>query len=302
MRRRRPRQADALQQAHGRARAFAAQAQVVARSAPARSAPGERPRSPADRRCRRAPRAAGAGAQTTLMAPRSAGSGRARSSSASTCRHRCGRAAPRARPAATSKRRRRAPGAPKVLVTCERVKLCICWPLPGGRARPPGRRCRSGPRSRARISGWLSTTPPGRTAGKAAWLQRTSCTAGEPSSSAAAGCDQRMWSIRSLGRKRAVGDAVAVEIEGRVVGPVVAAPLEAPFDVARAHVFHLVAVADEGVAGQRVALRAGGEVDADLAALEAVVVDQVAVGVVDEGAFLGVPPRTRLPLTSALLA
>ena len=39
---------------------------------------------------------------------------------------------------------------------------------------------------------WLSVTPPGMVAGKLDWLQRISCTAGEPVSRAAAGCDHRM--------------------------------------------------------------------------------------------------------------
>src|SRR5829696_9767184 len=57
--------------------------------------------------------------------------------------------------------------------------------------------------------------------------------------------------------------------------------------MAGSDVLHLVAVPDEGVADELVALRAGGEVDADLAALEPVVAEPILVGVVDEDALLG---------------
>src|SRR3546814_16197464 len=58
-----------------------------------------------------------------------------------------------------------------------------------------------------------------------------------------------------------------------------------PFDAAGTDILHLRLVADEGIAGDAVPLRAGGEVDADRAALEAVVVDAVHMGVVDEQAL-----------------
>ena len=63
--------------------------------------------------------------------------------------------------------------------------------------------------------------------------------------------------------------------------------------MAGADVLHLVAVPDEGVADDLVALRAGGEVDADLAALEPVVPEPVLVGVVDEHALLRTDARAR---------
>src|SRR3546814_15308835 len=58
-----------------------------------------------------------------------------------------------------------------------------------------------------------------------------------------------------------------------------------PFDAAGTDILHLRLVADEGIAGDAVPLRAGGEVAADRAALEAVVVDAVHMGVVDEQAL-----------------
>ena len=46
-----------------------------------------------------------------------------------------------------------------------------------------------------------------------------------------------------------VGDAVAVEIEGRVVAPVIAASALRPIEVARTDILDLIVVADEGVSG-----------------------------------------------------
>ena len=51
-----------------------------------------------------------------------------------------------------------------------------------------------------RISGWLSITPPGSSAGNADCDQRTSCTAGEPIKSFAAGWVHSTWSMLSFGR------------------------------------------------------------------------------------------------------
>src|SRR4029079_13967072 len=82
-----------------------------------------------------------------------------------------------------------------------------------------------------------------------------------------------------------VGDAVAIEIERRIVAPVVAAAALRPVEIAGADILHLVAVADEGVAGDLVALGAGREMHADAAALEPVVAKLVVVGVVDKDAF-----------------
>src|SRR3546814_8481283 len=68
-----------------------------------------------------------------------------------------------------------------------------------------------------------------------------------------------------IGAIGCIGDAVAVQIEAGVVAPVVAAPPCAPLHVTGADVLHLGAIADEGVAGNAIALGAGGEVDADRA-------------------------------------
>ena len=77
-----------------------------------------------------------------------------------------------------------------------------------------------------------------------------------------------------------------LQVEGRIVAPVVAAPLLRPVERARADIHHLRLVADEGVAGDRVALGPGGEMDADMATLEPVAGEAVLVGVVDEHAFV----------------
>src|SRR5690606_39171991 len=90
--------------------------------------------------------------------------------------------------------------------------------------------------------------------------------------------------VGAVGR---IGDAVAVEIEGGIVGPVIAAAVLGPVEIAGADVFHLHLIGDEGIAREGVASGPGGEVDADAAAFEAVVAHLVAVGVVDEEAFVG---------------
>ena len=82
-----------------------------------------------------------------------------------------------------------------------------------------------------------------------------------------------------------VGDAVAVEIERRIVAPVISAASLRPVEVAGPDIFHLVAIADEGVAGDFIAFGAGREVHADAAAFKPVVAELVVVGVVDEHAF-----------------
>ena len=71
-----------------------------------------------------------------------------------------------------------------------------------------------------------------------------------------------------------------------IVAPVIAAAVLRPVEVAGADILHLVAVVDEGVAGDLVAFGAGREMHADLAAFEPVVAKPVLVGVVDEDAFL----------------
>ena len=58
-----------------------------------------------------------------------------------------------------------------------------------------------------------------------------------------------------IGAEHRIGDAVAVQVEGRMVGPEVATAFMAPLDMLGADVFHLLAVADEGVFGQHVAFR-----------------------------------------------
>ena len=55
--------------------------------------------------------------------------------------------------------------------------------------------------------------------------------------------DEVIWA------ERRVGDAVAVEIEGRVVAPVIAASALRPIEVARTDILDLIVVADEGVSG-----------------------------------------------------
>ena len=90
--------------------------------------------------------------------------------------------------------------------------------------------------------------------------------------------------VRAVGH---VGDAVAVKVEGGVVAPVVALAVVRPFVVARADVHDLGLVVDESVAVVLVVGRAGGAVHAEGAAFKVVVVEAVAVGVVEEDAFVG---------------
>src|SRR5204863_6480861 len=89
-----------------------------------------------------------------------------------------------------------------------------------------------------------------------------------------------------------IGDAIAVEVERRIVAPVVAAAALRPVEIAGPDIFHLVAVADKRVAGDFIALGAGGEMNADAAALEPVVAEFIVIGVVDEDAFLGAAANT----------
>ena len=90
--------------------------------------------------------------------------------------------------------------------------------------------------------------------------------------------------VRAVGH---VGDAVAVKVEGGVVAPVVALAVVRPFVVARADVHHLRLVVDEAVAVVLVVAGACGAVDAQGAVFKVVVVEGVAVGVVEEDAFVG---------------
>lgn len=71
------------------------------------------------------------------------------------------------------------------------------------------------------------------------------------------------------------------------IAPVISAASLRPVEVTGADIFHLVAIADEGVAGDFVPFGAGREVHADAAALKPVVAELVMVGVVDEHAFSG---------------
>ena len=137
-----------------------------------------------------------------------------------------------------------------------------------------------------RISGAVSITPPGWIAGNRDCAQRTTCTAGLFSSSFGGGRppdDLIHEVVRTIG---GAGDAGALEVERRVVAIVIAAPAHRPVQHARADIHDLRAVVDERVAGDRVALGAGGEMHADPAALEPVAGKAVLVGVVDEHAFV----------------
>ena len=90
--------------------------------------------------------------------------------------------------------------------------------------------------------------------------------------------------VRAVGH---VGNAVAVEVEGGVVAPVVALAVVRPFVVARADVHDLRLVVDEAVAVVLVVGGACGAVDAEGAVFKVVVVEGVAVSVVEEDAFVG---------------
>ena len=90
--------------------------------------------------------------------------------------------------------------------------------------------------------------------------------------------------VRAVGH---VGDAVAVQVEGAVVAPVVAVPVKRPFDEAGADVHDLGLVANVGVVVDAAVRRAGGGMHADGAVTEMVVVEAVLVGVVEEDAFVG---------------
>ena len=83
----------------------------------------------------------------------------------------------------------------------------------------------------------------------------------------------------------AITDAVAVEVECRVVAPVIATPVKGPLDVAGTYVFHLSAVVDERVPEDPVVLRTCGKVDARISILETVNVKIIAVGVVYKQTF-----------------
>ena len=83
-----------------------------------------------------------------------------------------------------------------------------------------------------------------------------------------------------------IGDAIAIEIERRVVAPVIAAAMNRPVERARPDIFHLIAVVDEGVLGDDIMLGAGGEMDADFATLEPIASKLVEIRIVDEDAFL----------------
>ena len=81
------------------------------------------------------------------------------------------------------------------------------------------------------ISGALSRTPPGSVAGKRDCAQRITWTAGLVTSRRACGRGPHHPVddvVRAVG---GVGDAVAVEVEGGVVGPVVAAAVRGPVEV-----------------------------------------------------------------------
>ena len=88
-----------------------------------------------------------------------------------------------------------------------------------------------------------------------------------------------------VGPVRHVADAVAIEVEAGIVAPVIADAVVGPLDVASADILHLRRVADEAVARDDVAFGAGGEVDADGAALEEIAADRVAVRVIEEDAL-----------------
>ena len=90
--------------------------------------------------------------------------------------------------------------------------------------------------------------------------------------------------VRAVGH---VGDAVAVQVEGAVVAPVVSVPVKRPFDEAGADVHDLGLVANVGVVVDAAVRRAGGGMHADGAVTEVVVVKAVLVGVVEEDAFVG---------------
>src|SRR5690606_23610834 len=79
-----------------------------------------------------------------------------------------------------------------------------------------------------------------------------------------------------------VAQAVFVAVPAQVVAPVVAAPADRPLLGPYGDVLDLLRVADEGVAGNTVVFRAGGQMDTQIAALEVVVLDGVEQRVVDE--------------------
>ena len=84
-----------------------------------------------------------------------------------------------------------------------------------------------------------------------------------------------------------IGDAVAVEIERRIVAPIIAAAILRPVEIATAYIFDLVPVVHEGIPYEIVALGSCGKMNADLAALKPVVPKHVAVSIVDEDTFFG---------------
>src|SRR5690606_34934830 len=90
---------------------------------------------------------------------------------------------------------------------------------------------------------------------------------------------------------RTICDTVTIEIEGRIIAPVIAAPFDRPVEVARADIFHLIAVVDEGVAAHGIALGTGSKVNAYAAVLETVFGELVLVGIVNEDAFFRTEPR-----------
>jgi len=79
-----------------------------------------------------------------------------------------------------------------------------------------------------------------------------------------------------------IGNTIVIDVESRIVAPVVAAAIFRPLDVAGADILDLGAIVDKCVRIDFIFFGTGGEMNADLALLEGVVADLVEVGVIDK--------------------
>lgn len=89
----------------------------------------------------------------------------------------------------------------------------------------------------------------------------------------------------AVGPVRAVAEAVAVQIERAVVTPIVAVSALAPVEKARADVFDLAFVVDEGIVVQGRAFDGGGKVYADLAVFKMIGEKFIVVGIIGKYAL-----------------
>ena len=81
-------------------------------------------------------------------------------------------------------------------------------------------------------------------------------------------------------------DGVAVDIEGCVIAPVIAAGVIIPLNPACAHIFDLGTIVNEAVVDHLIAFGPAGKMNADLAAFKPVFQKSIFIGIINENAFL----------------